>query len=285
VTNLDLRPLSLGEILDRTFSLYRQNFLLFAGIVALPQLPTLALGLVQIQLLRTPAVRLAGQPPPDFANAFSTLGVGSLIAIVFNVVAYLFTHGGTVFAVSELYLGRTTTIGNSLRRMWGKLGSLFVLLLLNFMAIVGALILLVVPGFYVACRLITCVPVALLENLGPGESFSRSFRLTEDDAGRSFVIYLLYYFLLLAAIVLLVYPFTYATVLSARNPDMMRLWSTLNLLGGFFAGVVVAPIFTIAATVFYYDLRVRKEGLDLQLMMDQSGGIAPRTAGFPATLT
>lgn len=33
---LDLRPLSLGEILDRTFTLYRRNFLLFAGIIAIP---------------------------------------------------------------------------------------------------------------------------------------------------------------------------------------------------------------------------------------------------------
>jgi len=33
---IDLRPLSLGEILDRTFSLYRNNFLLFFGITAIP---------------------------------------------------------------------------------------------------------------------------------------------------------------------------------------------------------------------------------------------------------
>ena len=38
----DLRPLSLGELLDRCFFLYRKNFLLFAGIVALPHLVLLA---------------------------------------------------------------------------------------------------------------------------------------------------------------------------------------------------------------------------------------------------
>ena len=31
-----LRPMSTSQVLDRTFSLYRQNFLLFAGIAALP---------------------------------------------------------------------------------------------------------------------------------------------------------------------------------------------------------------------------------------------------------
>jgi len=33
---LDLRPLSLGELLDRTFFLYRRHFLLFVGIAAIP---------------------------------------------------------------------------------------------------------------------------------------------------------------------------------------------------------------------------------------------------------
>src|SRR2546430_13250217 len=45
--------------------------------------------------------------------------------------SYLFAQGGTVFAVSELYLGRTTTIGASLGRMRGQLGSLFGVILLN----------------------------------------------------------------------------------------------------------------------------------------------------------
>ena len=36
MTALDLRPLSLGELLDRTFFLYRRNFLLFTGIAAIP---------------------------------------------------------------------------------------------------------------------------------------------------------------------------------------------------------------------------------------------------------
>ena len=31
-----LRPLTTGQLLDRTFQTYRQNFLLFAGISALP---------------------------------------------------------------------------------------------------------------------------------------------------------------------------------------------------------------------------------------------------------
>ncbi len=44
--SLDLRPLTLGELLDRSFSLYRHHFWLFVGIMALPSLLGLAFGLL-----------------------------------------------------------------------------------------------------------------------------------------------------------------------------------------------------------------------------------------------
>src|SRR2546429_8833007 len=57
MADLDLRPLSLGEILDRTFTLYRKHFLLFAGITAIPQLLVLALRLAQTLFMTSPAAR------------------------------------------------------------------------------------------------------------------------------------------------------------------------------------------------------------------------------------
>jgi hypothetical protein len=283
--DLDLRPLSLGEILDRTFSLYRRHFALFLGIAALTQLPSFALNLVRVQLTSPPILRTQGEPPPTLASIFSTPSAGMLIGIVLSVAAYLFNHGGTVFAASDSYFGRSTTIGASLRHAWGKLGKLFLVALLNVAAILGGLILLVAPGVYVALRSIVCLPVAMLENLGPGESFSRSFRLTEGSMGRSFVIYLLYYVLAIASSALLVYPFTRAVMSSAKNPGMMHLWSSLGIVGGFLTGVLVGPVSTIAATVFYYDLRVRKEAFDLQFMMNPSGQSSPATTATAGTLT
>jgi hypothetical protein len=55
---LDLRPLSLGELLDRTFFLYRRHFLLFAGIAAIPY----SLFLI-VNLSNTLAARLAARWP------------------------------------------------------------------------------------------------------------------------------------------------------------------------------------------------------------------------------
>src|SRR5215471_11262391 len=43
-----LRPMTTGEILDRTFNLYRNNFILFAGIAVLPPALKLILDLIQL---------------------------------------------------------------------------------------------------------------------------------------------------------------------------------------------------------------------------------------------
>jgi hypothetical protein len=289
MADLDLRPLSLGEILDRTFSIYRKNFLLFAGITAIPQLLVLALGLAQTLFMTVPAAQrnvpaeqlLAG--PSGNLVAFGL--IGGLVGVVVYLVAYLFAQGGTVFAVSELYLGRTTTIGASLGRMRGQLLSLFGVILLNGFAVGFAFILLIIPGIYVACRLLTCVPAALLEDLGPRSSLERSWGLTKDYAGRAFVINLLYFVLAYAAAFLFTLPFGVAIALSAKNPEALRLWTALSHVGEFVGEVLVSPILTIATAVFYYDLRVRKEAFDLQFMMNPTGPIAPGTPGVAKTFS
>lgn len=272
MAELDLRPLSLGEILDRTFSLYRRHFLLFVGITAIPHLLILGLNLAQVMLVKTPAL----VTPPHFSE-LQARGTGGLMALGFvpllvgavvYVVAYLFAQGGTVYAVSELYLGRSTTIGASLGRMWGQLLNLFGVSVLNGFTIGGATLLLIIPGIYVACRLITCVPAALLEGLGARESLSRSFELTKGFAGRGFVIGVLYFVLLYAAMFLFMIPFGVSVALTAKDPSMLRTSLALMQVGNVLAAILVSPILLIATSVFYYDLRVRKEAFDLQLMMN-----------------
>jgi len=287
---LDLRPLSLGEILDRTFSLYRRNFMLFLGIAALPQLLILAFELAQTMMSDVPAIpgqRPAGRSPGLPSNGLLAFGaVGAIIGIIIYLIAYLFSQGGTVYAVSDLYLGRQTTIGESLGKMRGQLGSLFGVTLLNGLAIMGAFLLLIIPGIYVACRLITCVPAALLEDLGPRSSLERSFALTKDNAGRAFVIFLLYIILLYAAIFLFMFPFSVvAGIMAIKDPSTARTWLAISQIGNFVAATLVTPFLTIATAVFYYDLRVRKEAFDLQFMMNPTGTAPTGAAGAPRTLS
>jgi hypothetical protein len=273
MADLDLRPLSLGEVLDRTFSLYRRHFALFVGITAIPQLLILAYNLISGAFPGMKAPSAIGQPriAPGIVSPIAL--IGALIAVFIFLLVYLLAQGGTVYAVSELYLGRATTIGASLRRMRGHFLSLFGVTLLSGLAAGAAAILLIIPGIYVACRLIICVPIALLEGLGPGDALSRSFALTKNEAGRAFIIYLLYFVLLVVAVILFEFPFGLAARLTASNPGTASIWLALVQVGNFLATILVAPFFTIATAVFYYDLRVRKEAFDLHMLMNPGGPI------------
>jgi hypothetical protein len=253
MSTLDLRPLSIGELLDRTFSLYRRNFLLFIGISAIPQLLVLALQLAQIAFMPN-RVPIQPSQTTEFRAGFSTGGPLGLIGVfivglIVYMIAYLFSQGGTVFAVSELYLGKATTISQSLGRVRGELGSLFGVIILNGLVTGVSFLLLIIPGIYMACRLCVCVPAALLENLGPRESLERSFGLTRDNVGRAFLILLLYFVILYAALFLFDIPFAIGIQFEAHDPSMVRLLSALMQVGNFIAGVLITPILTIASLI------------------------------------
>ena len=82
--------------------------------------------------------------------------------------------------------------------------------------------------------------------------------------------------ILYAALFLFDMPFAFGVQSAAHDPAMLRVWTALMQVGNFVASILVTPVFTIAASIFYFDLRVRKEAFDLQLMMN------PQAAGVPA---
>jgi hypothetical protein len=269
MTGLELRPLSLGEILDRTFTLYRRYFLLFLGISGIPRIPVLAFQLAQSAM---PTSLVLG-------------AVMLLLLFIVSAFAYLFSQGGTILAVSQLYLGRPTSIGVSLGRVWGEIGSLFGVIALNGLAVGGALILLVVPGIYVACRLLVCVPAALIEHLGPRESLSRSFDLTRENAGRAFVILVFSLVLTYGSQLLIALPFGIGVATATKDPTMLRFWLMMIQVGSNVATALVSPVLLIATSIYYYDLRVRKEAFDLQIMMNPDSQNAPRQSSLPSILS
>jgi hypothetical protein len=286
MSGVDLRPLSLGEILDRTFSLYRSNFILFMGITAIPQLLRLAMTLVVTALgPSSVAIPISPNNPPSLGTALQPLGGWMLLVLVVSLIAYMFSQGGTILAVSDLYLGRSTTIGASLRRVWEDFGSLFGVVFLNGLAISVGLILFLIPGIYLLCRLLVCVPAALIENRGPRESLRRSFDLTRGSAGRSFVIILLAAVLNYGAVLLLALPLGFLLASNARDPSMLHLFNALTQVSTSIAIILVSPVLLIATSIFYYDLRVRKEAFDLQFMMDPNPQRTPGTGDIPSILS
>jgi hypothetical protein len=99
-----LRPLSLGEVLDRTAELYRTNFPLFAGIAAIFSGALLLAGFLQLgaqELLGYPNIA----PGHEWAVAVITVA-GVLVALLLAGLSI----AAITRAVAWIYLGEATTI-------------------------------------------------------------------------------------------------------------------------------------------------------------------------------
>jgi hypothetical protein len=149
-----LRPMSTGEILDRTFSMYRGHFWLFAGIAAVPPAMMLVVQLFWTVFTFANGSFRPGQPV-TFSSHFTVAtllvgGLGVLLAAIAYLVGYAVAQGATVFAVSAVHLGRESSIRESYRRMRGRWGRVCVVELLIFIRVVGiALLLMLVVGLLI----------------------------------------------------------------------------------------------------------------------------------------
>jgi hypothetical protein len=254
-----LRPLSTGELLDRTFSLYRSHFGLFLAIFAMPYMIVLAFQLVGL-VFRSSV--------PKLPNILLT-AAWSVVAWVLTLVVSAISQAATVVAVSNLQLGRPASVTDSFSRVKGHvLGVLGISLLVSFAAGFG-LFMIVAPGVILLIIWSLAVPVKVLEDKGVFDSMSRSMELTKGDWGRIFVIGVLILALQFGISSLMEWPVLIAAGFNLRSGVQQFTigWQVAVLLSGFVATSLVGALGTIAFSVVYYDERVRKEAFDLQLMM------------------
>lgn len=265
----EMRPMSLGELLDRGFSLYRKHFLIFVGIVALPQLLVFALQIAQA------ATRSAGA---IFTGAYF---IWLLAILVVGLGSAAASQGATVISVSQLYLGRQASISSAFAGIKGRIFSLALIMIGVGIGIGIGFVLLIIPGIILGLMWSLAIPVAVLEDTGLSDSTSRSRALTKGSRGRIFLIYLLYLFLLYG----IIFAFGIGIgVLSVSGHPVPPIWAAISIgCGTFIAQCLVQPLLTIMLSLVYYDQKVRKEAFDLQHMMALLDA-APGGAAVSATV-
>ncbi|HVN18640.1 MAG TPA: hypothetical protein VMU05_07700 [Dongiaceae bacterium] len=267
-----LRPLSTGELLDRTFSLYRSHFGLFVGISALPYLAVLAYRLIGLTFI---------SPTPQISNVLMSFlwSIGSLFLLAIVSAA---SQAATVVAVSNLYLDRPASVMDSFSTVKNQIAGVIGLSFLVSLAAGMACLALLVPGILLFIMWSLGVPVKILEHKGVLDSMSRSMELTKGSRGRIFVIGLLVLVLAIAISWLLQWPILIAAGFSLRGgiQHMSIAWQVALVVAEFVSRCLVGALMTIALSLVYYDQRVRKEAFDLQLMMSTIDAAAPPS--FPA---
>jgi len=254
-----LRPLSTGELLDRTFSLYRSHFGLFVGIFALPYLVVLAFRLVGL---------VFQSQSPQISNILMNL-VWSMGALFLILIVSAASQAAAVVAVSNLHLDRPASVMDSFSTVKGEIPGVIGVSLLVGMASGVAFFAFIVPGVLLLIMWSLAVPAKVLEHRSATDSMSRSMELTKGSRGRIFVIGLLIFVLSIGVSWLLQWPILIAAGFSMKT-GIQRMaigWQVAALVADFVSRSLVGALGTIALSLVYYDQRVRKEAFDLQLMM------------------
>jgi uncharacterized membrane protein len=310
-----LRPLTLGEILDRTAQLYRSNFLLFAGISSIYAGVLLFLSLIQIGVEEF--FRMRHMMPQVI-----WVGLGGSLAIVpIVIIAGGLAVAANNRAVAWVHLGQPATIRGAYSSIFPRLGryiwlmtitafmvwvpfvllyagfAFFVVLylkpkgllspnptlhndpatLLIFLAVAAVFGLLILAAFIYAIimglRYSLAVPACVVEELPARKAIRRSIDLSKGARGRIFLLGLLVIAVDLGLGLITQMFFIVATFKDhGQLPGSIR---ALQQIVAFFTNSFVGPIYATGFTLFYYDQRVRKEGYDIERMMQAAGLSAP----------
>lgn len=149
----------------------------------------------------------------------------------------------------------------------------------------GGLLFLSFVGFgafavWMLLRLCLAFPASVVEQAGAWSALTRSTRLSEGTRGRILVLYILGFFLnqILAWVVMFPAIILLAMIPGLQGQAHVRAAGTFMTFAFYGAMFVVRaltkPVFGIGLTLFYFDQRIRKEGFDIEWMMQQAGMVS-----------
>jgi len=275
-----LGPRNFDNIIRETFLIYKNNFLKFAGIVAIAYLPIIMLAVIFIAAMMIPFLY-----NPDAIKGPSqmlyTLIPAELLLLLVAFIAITLMQGALVYATAEQYFLQPVSIGRALRFAWQRIWNMLGAVLLAGLAVTGIWLLIIgIPLTIYLAKIVTgdywqliaigvalaviCIPAAvylgifwaftlqtaLLESCRPTAALSRSWALVKGSWWRVLGISLL---------------------LGLIQFGINLVSGIIPFIGGIIAIFISMPIATTGLTLLYFDLRVRKQAYSLDALANELG--------------
>jgi len=308
-----LRPMTLGEILDRTFQIYRARFWVFVGIAVIPAFVIMGLHLADTAWIHVASLIHPFREPGVTLWKF-LVGLGFYH---FDSLLILMISPAIVSVASSVQLGEVRSLRAALwdvcvswrRYLWLAILKLSAYLVIPESLTIGSMMLLALiadaagwlNGFnplqvavillfptilgvalfvWVGSCVALMVPIASLESNGGFKALRRSWILSRGTRGRIAVTWV---------------SVTAFTWLSQYGTQYVVRWIAIYIYGQFSVSMtaihyitmmyviyavittLVTPVYLIASTLFYYDQRIRLEGYDIERMMTVAGLDVPAT--------
>ncbi|MGE0352060.1 MAG: hypothetical protein AB7Q69_02380 [Gemmatimonadales bacterium] len=290
MADLVLRPLSIGELLDRSLFIFRRRFAVLLIITLICLAIPLALSARTLARLGNVGSLEQAASTSAMLAGFGDLLIYSLLFFVLNSVA----NAAIVFVVSEAYLGRAMGAGAALSRTLRVAAPVIVLAILQqVILLAGAVVLipvsllapaagtvsgtslgLAVGGFilyqavelFLAVSIFVSLPALVLEpDANPIGAMGRAWRLASGNRWRILGVLMVLgviTFLIFIAMAVVAGVIAGAASAGAETGTMGAITLAVMVI----LWVLVFSLVYCLQTVTYYDLRVRKEGFDLELL-------------------
>ena len=250
------QPMGFTDILDSTFSLYRNHFRLFSRIAVVCLISHIVFSAFTHWLT-------------DFCDL-----------IVWNLV-----YGGLAFASAQVYLGRRITILSSFRQVkrqfWAYVGGNLLWLLA--IALMSITVIGIPFAILFAVRWAFLALTILVEENSAKAALHRSGELVDGSWWRVFGNILAIFFLVLIIGLVFLVLLTSIIVLSDISGEMdildliqRAVWNShdsvensmhpLHIVGTAIEALTL-PIVAIGCTLLYFDQRIRKEQFDIEMLV------------------
>jgi hypothetical protein len=273
-----LEPKKLGDIVKETFRVYGRNIWRFAAIIAIVAIP-----LSIFVLLVIAAIVFINPPAPGdgfegfILNHLPTLTPLFVIIMFISIAVETLAQGAMVYCTGQQYFRHPIENGYAYRFSWKRLANMFgavLLITLTTLAIfsipvglfyyaifnspgssligiaIAISLISIAAFFYISIIWQFALPAALLEGCNPIAALSRSYQLVRGSWWRVFGIIAVLWLMVLGI-------------------DVVA--SFIPLIGRFASAIFVPPITFISSALLYFDLRVRKEGYNLDALANELG--------------
>jgi hypothetical protein len=283
-----LRPLSVGETLDVSIKIcvaHWKTLLLAVLVIVVP-----------VEIVSTIVSADSTTSSFDFSSTSSDSATQSVddlnqelgglaISTLLRIIAVLLVSAACFRIIAQAYLGERTDWRSSLGYALKRSGPLLWLGLLYGLGVAAGLVLLFFGAVWLYYAFAFAIPVLFVENLRGRKALGRSFSLVKGRWWRTFAVLSLG-FLLGSFVSSIVQAIFVVGIIADSSNDALVL--TLSAIAGIVGLAISTPFQAALVTVAYFDLRVRKEGFDLELLAREMGGeygqpadAADRDLGLP----
>lgn len=312
----DLRPMSLGEILDRTFLVYRRHLRTHIMVALFPALAVLAFHLVNYLVIHLETRgTVAWSLSPVLGKFFARLILYHLSALVWTPFIFAFAW---LVAAQESDQQPTSREALQLLRarwrdaVWVAVLKIAVVLFVPEIITAGILVSLaylfdkvgvfapgsgIFPGlfagiipaviglslfFWLGPCFALALPAAALEGYRGRQALVRSWRLSHGGRLRIFVVWSMIVLFGWGISISGQLGFRWIMYFSSWKIIPSLVWLRVYSIGSYLLmtmfSTVLGPLYPIALTLIYYDQRIRREGYDVERMIEGAGLNIPATS-------